>query len=167
MATPTVHQSSSEAPILARAHESGPVAEDGLHLAVCVDVIDQGMKETPWGAKHKIRIVWQLDLEGPDGRRFVVSRVYTNSLGQKAMLRRDLESWRGKAFTAEELAGFDLLKLLGANCQVQTVAAEREAATYANVQAIVPPPRGVGRLQPLNYVREKDRAPRPGFGGAR
>ena len=33
-------------------------APEGLHQAVCCDVVDLGLKNTPWGDKHKIRIVW-------------------------------------------------------------------------------------------------------------
>lgn len=161
MATTTLPQS-PEAPIMARDSDRGayPAAPDGLHAAVCVDVIDLGLRRGAWGEKHKVRVVWQLDKQNPDtGRRFVVRRDYTLSLAPKAALRRDLESWRGKAFGAEELAGFNLLKLLGANCQVQTVSTLTDAGqTYANVQAIVPPPRNMPKLLALDYVRDRDRA---------
>src|SRR5262245_30006045 len=108
----------TEPPILARGDQSsGPAAPDGLHAAVCVDVINLGDVATNWGTKPKVRIVWQLADEDPTTRRrYVVSRMYTLSLGPKASLRRDLESWRGKAFSPEELlGGFDLLRLIGAN----------------------------------------------------
>lgn len=169
MASQNLHE---EAPIVARADGGGLPAPDGLHPAVCVDVVSLGLQPSAWGPKPRVRIVWQLELESPDTeRRFVVHRTYTLSLGAKAALRRDLESWRGKAFSSEELAGFDLLKLLGVNCQLQTVLTIREGGgSYANVQAIVPAGRGTAKLQPVGYVREKDREkdrPASAIGGRR
>jgi len=38
----------------------------------------------------------------------MISKRYTMSLGEQSTLRKDLESWRGKKFTPEELQGFDL-----------------------------------------------------------
>ena len=144
---------------------------EGLHHAVCVDVIDLGMLQTNWGDKHKVRIVWQVEEENTDtGRRFDVRKQYNLSLHEKATLRKDLEGWRGRKFTRDELTGFDLEKLLGANCQVQVVQdITEESRVYANVQAIVPPPKGgTPKLVSLDYTRVKDRPTDSGNGqGAR
>jgi hypothetical protein len=94
-------------------------APEGLQHCVCVDVADLGMKDTQWGAKHKLRLVWELDQKMKDGRPYIVSAQFTVSLHPKSGLRKTLESWRGKKFTEQELAGFDLENLLGANAQVQ------------------------------------------------
>jgi len=150
-----------EAPIMARDERtSGPAAPDGLHAAVCVDVINLGQVPTAFGPKYRVKVVWQLgEVDETSKRRYLVSRVYTNSLNQKATLRRDLESWRGKAFTAEELTGFNLLKLLGANCQLQTIAALKDGGqTYANVVGVVPPVRTSPKLVAQDYVRVVERA---------
>lgn len=148
--------------IIARAPESKfAPAPEGLHQAVCVDVHDLGMQTTPWGDKHKIFIAWQIEQVNEDiGKRFDVRKQYTLSLSEKSNLRRDLECWRGRKFTEEELQGFDLEKLLGANCQLQIVQKlTDEGKTYANVQAIVPYNAKLGpKLQPQDYTRMKDRA---------
>lgn len=31
---------------------------EGLHQAVCVDVIDRGVQPTKWGEKHQVTLVW-------------------------------------------------------------------------------------------------------------
>ena len=54
-----------------------------------------------------------------DGRPFAVSKTYTASLFEAAALRKDLESWRGKSFTEEELGGFDISKLLGCTARIE------------------------------------------------
>lgn len=87
----------------------------------------------------------------------VVSQ-YTLSLNSKAKLRQHLEAWRGRKFSGEELKGFDLEKLLGANCQLQIVhSLSDNGRTYANVQAIVPLGKGMNKIVELDYVRAKDR----------
>lgn len=145
--------------IARRSSTTRTVAPEGLHPAVCADVQDLGLVQTAYGAKHKARIVWQLDVETDDGRRAEVARVYTLSLHERAALRKDLESWRGRAFTAAELNGFDVEKLIGVNCQVQV--AQRlsdDGTTYANVVAVLPPSKGVAKLAVADFVRLKDRA---------
>jgi hypothetical protein len=145
--------------IAKRPESSFTPAPEGLHHAVCVDVIDLGLVAGIWGEKPKVRIVWQLDEENPEsGRRYEVRKMYTLSLHEKAALRKDLESWRGRKFTEDELGGFDLEKLVGVNCQVQIVHDLSDNGTvWANVQAIVPAPKNVPKLVPADYVRAKDR----------
>ena len=134
-------------------------APEGLHHAVCVDVVDLGVLTTNWGDKHKVRFVWQIEEENADThRRFEARKSYTLSLHEKAALRKDLESWRSRKFTEAELGGFDLEQVLGANCQIQIVHDIGEDATiWANVQAVVPAPKNVPKLAPDQYTRVKDR----------
>lgn len=139
---------------------------EGLYQAVCVDVVDVGMIKTSFGEKHMVRIVWQVDVENPDtDKRFDVRRSYHLSLHEDATLRKHLECWRGRKFTEEELAGFDLEKLLGANCQIQVVQdLGNSGNVFANVQAVVPAPKGVPKMAPIDYVRQNDRPKTQGNG---
>jgi hypothetical protein len=133
-------------------------APEGLHRAVCVDVVDLGMLETDFGKKHKVYISWQLEerMEGV-GKPYLVSKRYTLSLHRKSALRPDLESWRGKPFSDEEVEGFDLEKLIGANCQINVVHNKTADGTYANVSAIVPAVRGSAPLKAQDYIRVCER----------
>ena len=139
---------------------------EGLHTAVCVDVVDLGVQQSQWGEKHKVRVVWQIDATNAEtGRRFNVMSHYTLSLHKKAKLRQHLETWRGKKFTEEQLQGFDLEKLLTANCQIQVSHnIKDDGEVWANVQAIVPAPTQGTPLVPLDYVRVKDRPTDQGNG---
>ena len=139
-------------------------APAGVHQGVCVDVVDMGMLNVSFGGKekeqHKVRIVWQIDEAMPDdGKRYVVQKRYTLSLHEKANLRKDLESWRGKAFTDEELKGFDLEKLLSANCFLNVMHVAKGTDTYANIVSIMPLKKGMAKMEPENSVRAKDRKP--------
>jgi hypothetical protein len=148
--------------IIAREPESKfTPAPEGLHQAVCVDVHDLGLKTTPWGDKHKVLIVWQLDAIDPEThKRFQVRKQYTLSLSDKANLRKDLECWRGRKFTNDELQGFDVEKLLGANCQLQVAHnLSDDGKVYANVQTLVPYNTKLGpKIAAESYTRLKDKA---------
>ena len=79
---------------------------EGLQQAICVDIEDLGKCQTPWGMKHQVRIWLQSEnRNGENGnKRFLLSKKCTHSLNQKARLRGDLESWRGKKFSDQEVS---------------------------------------------------------------
>lgn len=149
--------------IIATAGESGEArtpAPEGTHQAVCVDVIDKGIVEMPGydgkppKKKHMISIAWQLNEARDDGKRFLVYRRYSLSLNEKASLRKDLESWRGKAFTREEEMGFDVETVIGVNCLLNVQHRTKDGKTYANVVSIMPLVKGMPKLAATEYVRE-------------
>jgi hypothetical protein len=80
----------------------------------------------------------------------VVSKKYTMSLNEKANLRKDLQSWRGRTFAPEELEGFDITKLMGANCMIQIIHTHADNKIYANVASITPLYKGISRVEPEN-----------------
>lgn len=129
-------------------------APAGTHHAVCVDVIDKGMQDTTFGRKHKIDVAWQLAELRDDGKPFLVFKRYTLSINEKANLRHDLESWRGKAFTREEEAKFDVETVIGANCLINVQHNTKGDKTYANVLSVMPLLKGMPRIvAAADYVR--------------
>jgi hypothetical protein len=147
-------------PIYAREPESKfTPCPEGLHQAVCVDVIDLGSVLTAWGDKPKVRVIWQVEeIEAATNQRYEVRGMYTLSLSEKSNLRKHLESWRGKKFTPLELRGFDLEHLIGVNCQIQVIHnISDDGRTFANVQAIVPANPKAPKLIPEGYTRQRDR----------
>lgn len=150
-------------PIIATATEgtSFTPAPEGVHHAVCVDVVDLGNVEVEWQGKkklqHKVNVVWQISETRDDDTRFRLFKRYTLSLSDKANLRKDLESWRGRAFTEDELRGFDVEKLIGANCLLNVVHRKSNdgTKTYANVVSIMPLVKGMPKLEPLDYKRSE------------
>ncbi len=135
-------------------------APTGVHTAVCVDVVDLGMKPTPWGDKHKIRVVWQIEELMDNGKPFLVSKPYTLSLNEKANLRKDLESWRGRPFTEQESDGFDVEAVIGKNCLLNVQQKVSGENTYANVMGVMPLKKGMQAIVPMGYVRAQDRDPK-------
>lgn len=143
-------------PLVASATSGGSStpAPAGTHVARCVRVIDLGTQKSDgqYGVKiqPKVMLTWELPTElhvfrEENGEEpFVVSREYTLNLGDKSNLRKDLESWRGRPFTEEELDGFDVSKLLNAACMLNIV--HKRAAngnTYANIAAVSKMMKGI------------------------
>jgi hypothetical protein len=149
--------------IIAKAGGNFTPAPAGTHSAVCVDVIDLGVIEVTYmnvtQLKHKIFIVWQIDENLDDGKPFLVRRRYTCSLHEKANLRRDLESWRGRGFSDKELQAFDLEMLISVPCLLNVIHATRNGSTFANVASVMRLPKGMTAPAPRDYVRVCDRPP--------
>lgn len=132
------------------------ITPEGTYIARCFKVIDLGTQTVEWmGEKKfqkKILVSWELldpETKMKDSRPFAVTKKYTASLHEKSQLRKDLQNWRGKRFTDEELGGFSLKNILGTYCQIQVVHTESNGNTYANVDAIMSTrekPEGVNPL---------------------
>lgn len=130
-----------------------PVSE-GIHMAVCVGVIDLGEQYSKMydNTQHRVLLSFEVqdestNIDGEEKNR-LISKEYTVSLGDKATLRKDLEAWRGKKFTDEELQGFDLKKILGKPCQVQVLHTDKQGKKYANISSIVSVPKGMQIQKP-------------------
>lgn len=133
-----------------------PVPE-GVYMAVAYSIIDLGTQHNKYYDKdiRQVLITWELpECRGEFEREGemvnlprVISQKYTLSLHMKAQLRKDLEAWRGAAFTKDELDGFDLKNVLGASCQLQVIHNDSKdgTKTYANIKALMALPKGVKR----------------------
>lgn len=140
-----------------------PVPE-GTHLAICDMFVDLGLQDSHFGAKHKIYLRWQIPslllsyekdgekVEGP----MSIGAQYTLSLSEKSNLRPMLQSWRGKAFTPDELKKFDVTTVLGKPCMITvTHKPKQDGGVYANVGTVAKLPAGLEAPQlegrPLLY----------------
>ena len=87
--------------------------------AVCVDVIDLGKVETPWGTKPKIKYVFEINQVNKSGYRATVSRTFTKSMYEKSALRPAIEKWIGCALTEEEASAFKPTAMKGRPCTLK------------------------------------------------
>lgn len=123
----------------------------GSHIARCYSIADVGTHEDVYQGKPRsrrtVRISWEIPGETfeKDGKvqPLSIHRSYTFSLGEKAALRKDLENWRGRPFSAEELKAFDLSKLLGQPAMLSVIHKTEDGKTYANVSGVSKPPKGL------------------------
>ena len=154
--------------ILASTGGDGKVFEAapaGVHQAVCVDVVDLGILDVTWQGvtkkQRKVNVAWQLNEDRDDGKPYLVFKRYTLSLHERAGLRKDLESWRGKKFTSDEERGFDIERLLGVNCLLNVTHNHVGDRTYANIVSIMPLVKGMPVIVGRDYIRKVDRQPDP------
>lgn len=130
-------------------------APEGLHHAVCCDVVNLGMVDGTFGRKHMISLVFQIEERIPEtGKPFIVMKRYNLSMHKKANLRRDIESWFKKFTSDDQAEAFDLEKVIGHNAQVNVSQNTTDAGTFANIDAIVPAPKGVTPLKVEDYTRK-------------
>lgn len=121
-------------------------APAGTHVARCIRLIDIGTQHGEYQGKPTVRrqiiVMWELPDElMDDGKPYVASKFYTASLSEKATLRKDLEAWRGRAFTDQELAGFDTKAILGKPCMLSIV--EKEGGNGTKIGGVMALPKGV------------------------
>lgn len=125
----------------------------GNYVARCISMVHIGtITEEYLGEKktaNKIRVTWELPTEtkvfNPEKgeQPFVLSKEFTLSLHEKSTLRKWLESWRGRGFTQEETARFDVSKLVGAACMLNVIHTQKNGNTYANISSISAMPKGL------------------------
>lgn len=121
----------------------------GSYPARCVRVIGLGTHHEEYNGKPKTRtqvlVSWELPtelIEDGDhaGEPYMLSKFYTASIGEKATLRKDLISWRGRDFTPEELKGFQLGNILGKVCLLTVSHSDKGKAKVSAVSAM---PKGL------------------------
>lgn len=129
-------------------------APAGSHIAVCNLVADCGLQpgsqQYP-APKRKIYVRFEIPDERveyeKDGKQvegpLTIGSFYTASMNEKATLRKHLEGWRGKAFTDEEAAAFDVAKLLGQACMLTVIETESGGKHYSNISGIGKLPRNI------------------------
>lgn len=129
-------------------------APAGSHIAVCNLVADCGLQ--PGSAqfpspKRKIYLRFEIPAERveyeKDGKTIegplTIGSFYTASMNEKATLRKHLEGWRGKKFSDDEAAKFDVSTILGKACMLSVVESESGGKHYSNISGIGSLPRGM------------------------
>jgi hypothetical protein len=138
----------------------------GSHLGRLYRILDLGTQKVEWQGAIKMqrKLMFSFELHGEDndgqalttndGKPLMISKRYTMSLGEQSTLRKDLESWRGKKFTAEELLGFDLNVLLGKFAMCNVTHNDREGKTYANLSGLSQVPAALKKMPEPTGVNE-------------
>lgn len=122
---------------------------EGQFVGQCVDVIDLGDKVeefpgTPKKLVPKCALVYRTgERNNETGEYIDIAREFTISMGDKSNLRKYLEQWRGKPYSADVVAqGVPLHKLTGQH-GLLTVAHKTsgQGRTYANIVSCVGIPK--------------------------
>jgi hypothetical protein len=123
----------------------------GMHLARCYRIVDLGTQKSEWQGevKHLHKVMLHFEVHGEDekgkplitkkGEPLSISKNYTLSLGEKAALRKDLQAWRGRDFTPDELRGFELKNILGHWAMLSVAkSAGSNGKEYTNIMSVNP-----------------------------
>jgi hypothetical protein len=126
-----------------------------MYLARCYRIVDLGTQKSEYQGKINTlpKVMLQFEVHGEDdagkplvtakGEPMSISKNFTLSLAEKATLRKDLQTWRGREFTADELRGFQIDNVLGAWAMIAiTKAVGNNGKDYTNIANInsVPKP---------------------------
>lgn len=122
--------------------------ENGVYTAVSSAIIDLGLQRNEQFGKtqRKFMMIWtiigeEIEINGEKQPR-TISKEYSFSLNEKSTLRKDLQAWRGKTFSEEELKGFNILTILNKACQLQIILEEKNNKKYNNIAGIMSLPKG-------------------------
>lgn len=122
--------------------------ENGVYTAVSSAIIDLGLQKNEQFGKtqRKFMMIWNIldedvEINGEKLPR-TISKEYSFSLNEKSTLRKDLQAWRGKPFSEEELQGFNILNILNKACQLQIILEEKNNKKYNNIAGIMSLPKG-------------------------
>lgn len=137
---------------MVKEEKSGEPIPTGMQQAVCAMVCDIGTHRGEFEGKpnerRQVVVIWELlekkTLGDYAGQPFQASKFYTMSIGKKSKLRADIQSWRGTPFSEVELQGFDLERLIGANCFLNIVEDEGKQ----KIHAITPLAKGMIKITP-------------------
>lgn len=138
-------------PITARGSESKfKPHPDGQFVGQCVDTVDLGEHVHTFAGdesylEHRCAMVFRTgEVNAETGDYIDVNKEFTVSMGDRANLRKFLEQWRGRPYTAEQIkAGVPLDKLTGNHALLTIAQKPNKAGTriYAEITACVGIPK--------------------------
>ena len=138
----------------------------GFFHAVCSGVVDIGMQISNYDGKESLKHMCYLLFEFIDtenepnekgsrvktiAKRYSSINFSTQGDKYKSGLQKDLESWKGHAFTEEEIEALDLFNLYGANCTILLEKNEK----YTNVTKVVGMEKGKTKLIPERQFNDE------------
>ena len=136
----------------------------GMYLARCYRIVDLGTQKSEYlgQVKNLQKVMLQFEVHGEDdegkplltakGEPMSISKNFTLSLAEKATLRKDLQTWRGKEFTADELRGFQIDNVLGAWAMIAiTKAMGNNGKEYTNIANINSVPKAMKASLPQGH----------------
>jgi hypothetical protein len=153
-----------KAPVNSGGSQTRQIAPEGAYPARCYQIIDKGTTfDEKWGnKKRKVQLLFELPSEtavfseDKGEQPFYVKGVFNLTMGEKASLRKFIESWIGKKLTDAQAADFDITKLLGHPGMINIAHNGKEDRVYANIMGISPLPKGFACPPAINELLAYD-----------
>lgn len=126
-------------------------APAGLHLARLYKVVDIGSQHGEWQGKATFnrKIVFYFELHGDDatgqplvnddGKPLIITKYYNVSLGEKATLRRHLQSWLNLDFNSMP-GGFKVESILGNFAMINVITYQKDGETKTTIDNLTAVP---------------------------
>ena len=137
----------------------------GTYPARCYGVVLIGTAYDEMYKKVQTTVMLQFEfpsetIDAPEseyhGQPYGLSKFYTLSLHEKSNLRADLERWRNKPFTQEELNGFDLKNVIGVPCMASVIKKDNGKSKISSISAPVKGMAIVPQINPTRYFDLED-----------
>ena len=153
-----------KAPVNSGGSQTRQIAPEGAYPARCYQIIDKGTTfDEKWGnKKRKVQFLFELPTEtavfseDKGEQPFYVKGVFNLTMGEKASLRKFIESWVGKKLTDAQAGDFDITKLLGHPGMINIGHTGKEDRVYANIMSISPLPKGLACPPAINELLAYD-----------
>lgn len=119
-------------------------APTGNHMAVLVGVFEMGTQEETFNgetsSRRKVYLAWELVNEKMSGanKNHVIGAALTQSLNEKATLRKFIEARLGRKLGSDE--EYDVSRELGQPCMLSVVANDKG---YPRVEGVAAIPKGI------------------------
>ncbi len=129
-------------PIAKEASKTFTPVPAGSHIGRCIHCISLGTQpaQPNFLPAFKVLLAWEIPDEiiintaTKEEKPMLISKEFSLSLSKKANLRRDLEGWRGREFTADELKGFQVENVLDKTCMLNVI---HKTSAGGNVYAVI------------------------------
>ena len=118
------------------------ILEEGMHDVVLAAIQDLGMVQSSFDGteRQKVRFVWlSNEKDSETGEPILVMQSMTNSLHEKATLRKTIKGILGKDPGDKPLADENLV---GTQCQIVVAHGEGNGRKYANVVSVMRQKKG-------------------------
>ena len=158
-------------PIIKQSENTFEPVPQGTHPARCCGMVSLGTQPSnhpKYQPSFKVVLMFEFPneiIEIKGERKPMMTNhflsAYLGSTKKPSKAAQFLTSWRGRAFTEQELAGFDLSKVIGAPCLLGIVHEDRGGSMREVISSISPLPKGMAAppaiTKPIHFEVEDGR----------
>jgi hypothetical protein len=122
--------------------------------AVCVDCIDHGKQDTPWGRHPRISLVFETHGKEGKGTPEFLTRTFNNYPYSRSSLTLEIKNWLGRDISGPD-EDWDLAECVGIHATLRTSEVVSKAGNHYDKIESVSPGRAV-RVEPSGTYRRQE-----------
>jgi hypothetical protein len=134
------------------------IAPEGSHRAVCIGLAMMGTHESTFEGEKKrqkkVRFFFEIPNETEGNEPYEVSKQFNFSWHKQSNLRPFINTWRGRAFSDDELNKFNIASVIGAPCAltIQHTVSATSGKTRPEVKTVTPLMKGLAKPTPTKTL---------------